>query len=168
MKITREDGTVIVLTELELETIRTGLPQKEQPKPSYKRERAKRGDRYYFIDKWGGITFMFDDRGAMCNWNFNSGNYSITREGIEFYIDKTLFNQKLKDRIAELNKGEAATLKNGCSLSLGAHTNEVDSDDFSEILETNIEYAFVSQNIGSQLIKEFGQEDLKKYYFGIK
>lgn len=78
----------------------------EEVKPkSYKRWRAEKWGRYYYIDTFEEICLSKDDLYETDNHLYTSGNYYQTEEEAIFARDRQLFITKVNDRILELNEG---------------------------------------------------------------
>lgn len=74
---------------------------KEIEKPKYKRWRAEKGEKYYFLSDLGEILSANDCRDKSDNFLYNTDNYFKTEEGAEEYRKKLLYRQQYIDYIGE-------------------------------------------------------------------
>ena len=70
---------------------------KEIEKPKYKRWRAEKGGKYYFLSDLGEILFATDYRDKSDNFLYNTDNYFKTEEEAEFRRQQLLYLQQYKD-----------------------------------------------------------------------
>jgi len=177
MKITRNilgSDVEIELTEEEVTLAAMDSPFKfvsgalDKTKPSYKRWRAEEDSCYYFINIAGSLLEVVDEHRADDNYLHASGNYFKTQEEAENHQSKTLFIQKYKDRIRELNEGWVqawSCTSQKYQLVFCSDVKEIEITSYSTEQYLESGYYFKSEAIGSQLIIEFTQEDLIKYLY---
>ena len=74
---------------------------KEIKKPKYKRWRAEKGGKYYFLDSSCSVVYMVDYYIEFDRKRYEVGNYFKTEEGAEFRKKQLLYLQQYKDFIGE-------------------------------------------------------------------
>lgn len=74
---------------------------KEIEKPKYKRWRAEKGEKYYFLSDLGEILSAIDCRDKSDNFRYETGNYSETKEVLEEKKKKLLYRQQYIDFIGD-------------------------------------------------------------------
>lgn len=74
---------------------------KEIEKPKYKRWRAEKGGKYYFLSDLGEILSAIDCRDKSDNFLYNTDNYFKTEEGAEFRKKQLLYLQQYKDYLGD-------------------------------------------------------------------
>jgi len=172
MKIKREDGSILILSEDEIKKIVfafNGIQVTEQPKQSYKRWIAAVDEKYWHYNSYSDEITELVEEGELSDLNFhNAGNYFKTKEEAEHHRDKILFTQKYKDAIREKNEGWVPdwsdTAEHKYYLFYNQDINKVIST--SSAISQAVESDFVFKcGTGGQLLKEFTQEDLIKYLY---
>lgn len=69
----------------------------EEIPEEYKRQRAKLGEKYYYVDDLGRIFENFDYRSPEDNYHYNTSNYSIAEEGSRAYKNKLIAQRIITD-----------------------------------------------------------------------
>lgn len=70
-------------------------------KPKYKRWRADKGEKYYFLSDLGEILSAIDCRDKSDNFLYNTNNYFKTEKGAEFRKKQLLYLQQYKEFIGK-------------------------------------------------------------------
>lgn len=74
---------------------------KEIEKPKYKRWRAEKGEKYYFLSDVGEILSANDCRDKSDNFLYSIGNYFKTKEETEFRGQQLLYLQQYRDFLGD-------------------------------------------------------------------
>lgn len=139
-------------------------------KPKYKRWRAEKNEKYYFLSDLGEILSVIDFRDKMDNFRYDSGNYGETKKALEEYKKKLLYQQQYKDFIGE----DLVTKENWKNKYLNkfyAYYNYYDNIiDFyydCQIKRCGGIYSKSKQKI-LDFIKEIGEDNFKKYILEVE
>lgn len=139
-------------------------------KTNKRRWRGKRNDTYYYFS---GSYRLFDTVESEDNYddnNYQFGNYFKTKEEAEFARKKRLIYQQLKDYALEHNTKEIDwdnySLSKFC-IAYDYHDNDLFIDAMQIVKYPNAVY-FTSEKIAENAIGEIGEDNIKKYLFGVK
>lgn len=142
---------------------------KKGNKSPKKRWRAKRREKYYFIDSTGCIDSLKETNHAVDEHLYKVGNYFKTSEEAKFELNKRLVYQELKDYALEHNESEI-DWKNS-----DQEKWVIFCDYQSKCLVYRDRYAcsdlgqiyFSSCEIAREAVKAIGEDRIKKYLFNI-
>ena len=143
---------------------------KEIEKPKYKRWRADKGEKYYFLSDLGEILSAIDCRDKSDNFLYNTDNYFKTEEGVEFCKKQLLYIQQYKDFLGEDLVTED-DWKDNDILKYYAYydydSNIVDIDGGIYFKFQGTIYSKSKEKI-EKFIKEIGEDNFKKYILEVK
>lgn len=143
---------------------------KEIEKPKYKRWRAEKGEKYYFLSDLGEILSANDCRDKSDNFLYNTDNYFKTEEGAEEYRKKLLYRQQYIDYIGEdlVTKDD---WKDNDILKYYAYydydSNIVDIDGGIYFKFQGTIYSKSKEKI-ENFIEEIGEDNFKKYILEVE
>lgn len=143
-------------------------------KANKKRERLKM---YCCIGNDGGIVYQNDhyfnnndnDDIQYNEFHYRFGNYFKTKEEAEFAMKKQFIYQQLKDYALEHNTGEidwTNSYLNKFCIAYDYQNNNLFIDIMRTIKYPNTVY-FTSEEIAIAAVKEVGEDNIKKYLFGV-
>lgn len=139
-------------------------------KTNKKRWRGKKNDTYYYFSRGCRLFDTVESEENYDDNNYQFGNYFKTKEEAEFARKKRLIYQQLKD------------------YALGHNTEEIDWNNLSQFrwfikYDNNCEIIrycwtrflncmnqiyFTSEEIARAAVEEIGEDNIKKYLFGVK
>ena len=143
---------------------------KEIEKPKYKRWRAEKGEKYYFLSDLGEILSAIDCRDKSDNFRYETGNYSETKEVLEEKKKKLLYRQQYKDYLGE----DLVTEDDWKKPSLGKHATCIDNYCNGLTLTTNnyLKIQGVIYSNSREKIENFinliGEDNFKKYILEVE
>jgi hypothetical protein len=134
------------------------IAKMEEPK-TVKRWRNFHDDDYYYLCDYGHIENCEQSLDGVDDHRYNIGNYFETEEEAEAYRDKLIKIQAIKDRIAELNGGWEPKFKcNNPNYAFYMYGENIHIEGW-EFAQNSPKWSyFKSQEIGEQLMKEFGDD----------
>lgn len=134
-------------------------------KTSRKRERL---ETYYFISDEGAICCKCA-LGAVDEIRYKLGNYFETKEEAEFAKKKQLIYQKLKDYALEHNTEEIDWDNYNQLKWIIRYEKDYKEIRYSWITDTFYinQIYFTSEKIARDAVKEIGEDNIKKYLFGV-
>lgn len=91
----------LILNNKEYEVEVSEEQVKEIEKPKYKRWRAEKGGKYYFLDGSCSVVYMVDYYIESDRKRYEVGNYFKTKEEAEFRRQQLLYLQQYRDFIGE-------------------------------------------------------------------
>lgn len=124
---------------------------------------------YYHITPCGDVTYSFD---SMCLYDeqcYKFGNYFKTKEEAEFARKKRLIYQQLKDYALGHNTEEIDLNNNIQYKWFMRYDNECKKMKYcwmTSSLHMHQIY-FTSEEIAKDAVKEVGEDNIKKYLFGV-
>ena len=134
-----------------------------------KRWRGKKNDTYYSITGNGYSVDTVECETAYDDTHYQFGNYFKTLDEAKFAREKQYVYQKLKDYALEHNTKEIDwdnySLSKFC-IAYDYHDNDLFIDDMQTVKYPNTVY-FTSEKIAENAIKEIGEDNIKKYLFGV-
>lgn len=135
-------------------------------KTNKKRERL---ETYYFISDKGAICCK-SALGAVNEIRYRLGNYFQTKEEAEFAREKQLIYQKLKDYALEHNTEEIDWNNfNQFKWFIKYDNNcEIIRYCWTRFLNCMNQIYFTSEEIARAAVEEIGEDNIKKYLFGVK
>lgn len=143
---------------------------KEIEKPKYKRWRAEKGGKYYFLDSSCSVVYMVDYYIEFDRKRYEVGNYFKTKEEAEFRRQQLLYLQQYKDYLGE----DLVTEDDWKKPSLGKHATCIDNYCNGLTLTTNnylkiqgVIYSNSKEKI-EKFIKEIGEDNFKKYILEVE
>lgn len=160
------------LTKEEQEQFKALVEKANKPKSKvWKPEENK--DWYYFLTPAYGekcINYCFFSGGAFDKTNYIIGNCFRTKEEAEFAQERLKVIAEMKRYIAEHDDVELDWDNDSCPkyYLLFDHITDfvhVDYDVSSQITEKSL--CASSREIMNSMIKEIGEDRIKKYYFGV-
>lgn len=125
---------------------------------------------YYYITPCGDVTYSFD---SMCLYDeqcYKLGNYFQTKEEAEFARKKQCIYQKLKDYALEHNTEEIDLNNNIQHKWFMRYDNVCKKMGYfcmTSLLHMHQIY-FTSEKIARAAVKEIGEDNIKKYLFGVE
>lgn len=135
-------------------------------KTNKKRERL---ETYYFISDKGAICCKCA-LGAVNEIRYRLGNYFQTKEEVEFAREKQLIYQQLADYALEHNT-EEIDWNNPCQqkwlIRYVKCYKEIGYSWATDTIYMNQIY-FSSEKIARDAVEEIGEDNIKKYLFGVK
>lgn len=142
---------------------------KKGNKSNKKRWRGKWGDVYYAITSEGHLVDDTETEGFNDKQSYRFGNYFKTKEEAEFAREKQFIYQQLKDYALEHNTEEI----DGNNLNQFKWFIRYDNK-YKRIIycwtrhsiDINQIY-FTSEEIARAAVKEVGEDNIKKYLFGV-
>lgn len=160
----------LILNNKEYEVEVSEEQVKEIEKPKYKRWRAEKGEKYYFLSDLGEIFSSIDCRDKSDNFRYETGNYSETKEVLEEKKKKLLYRQQYKDYLGE----DLVTEDDWKKPSLGKHATCIDNYCNGLTLTTNnyLKIQGVIYSNSREKIKNFinliGEDNFKKYILEVE
>lgn len=143
---------------------------KEIEKPKYKRWRAEKGGKYYFLDSSCSVVYMVDYYIEFDRKRYEVGNYFKTKEEAEFRRQQLLYLQQYKDYLGEDLVTED-DWKDNDILKYYAYydydSNIVDIDGGIYFKFQGTIYSKSKQKI-KDFIKEIGEDNFKKYILEVE
>lgn len=139
-------------------------------KTNKKRWRSKENNKYYALTASGTPMLKFDDRRNRDEQCYKLGNYFKTAKEADFARQKHLIYLQLKDYALEHNTEEIDwenySLSKFC-IAYDYHDSDLFIDDMQTVKYPNTVY-FTSEKIAENAIKEIGEDNIKKYLFGVE
>ena len=135
-------------------------------KTNKKRERL---ETYYFISDEGAICWEHT-LGTVNEIRYRLGNYFKTKEEAEFARKKQLIYQKLKDYALEHNTEEIDWINYNQTKWIIGYNNDYKKIRYywiTSLIHINQIY-FTSEKIARDAVEEIGEDNIKKYLFGVK
>jgi hypothetical protein len=122
-----------------------------------RRRRVAGGVTYYSID-WNGVNASTEVGDKIDQARFDEGNYFLTKVGAKEELKKRHIVTKVKDRIFELNDGWKCDWRN---IDQDKYTFEISEKTliiscYSNLKDKSDKLYFSSEDIGEQLLQEFG------------
>lgn len=160
----------LILNNKEYEVEISEEQVKEIEKPKYKRWRAEKGEKYYFLSDLGEILSAIDCRDKSDNFRYETGNYSETKEVLEEKKKKLLYRQQYKDYLGE----DLVTEDDWKKPSLGKHATCIDNYCNGLTLTTNnyLKIQGVIYSNSREKIENFinliGEDNFKKYILEVE
>lgn len=134
-----------------------------------KRWRGKKNDTYYYITGDGCSVDTAESETAFDDTHYQFGNYFKTLDEAKFAREKQYVYQKLKDYALEHNTKEIDwdnySLSKFC-IAYDYHDNDLFIDAMQIVKYPNAVY-FTSEKIAENAIGEIGEDNIKKYLFGV-
>lgn len=138
-------------------------------KGNKKNKKRERLETYYFIGDKGAICCEHT-LGNVNEIRYRLGNYFETKEEAEFARKKQLIYQQLKDYALGHNT-EVIDWNNPnqkkCLISYTRYDNELFITSRQKVEYPNTVY-FTSEKIAENAIKVIGEDNIKKYLFGVE
>ena len=129
------------------------------------RWKPERGEEYYAICAEGDYEKLENTNHCVDKYNIAVGHCFKTKEEANEYAKKLIFNQKVLDRIAELNEGWEPDWDNKENkFSLYVNNGCLMVEYWGKIKNTSDKKHFKSRQIGEQIIKEFDNDKLIKFF----
>lgn len=138
-------------------------------KTNKKRWRSKENDKYYTLTSSGEPMLELDDRRNSDEQCYKLGNYFNTRKEAEFARNKQLIYQQLKDYALEHNTEEIDLDNNIQHKWFMRYDNVCKKMKYywmTSLLHMHQIY-FTSEEIARAAVKEVGEDNIKKYLFGV-
>ena len=132
-------------------------------------KKRERHETYYFISDKGAICCKCA-LGAVNEIRYRLGNYFQTKEEAEFAREKQLIYQKLKDYALEHNTEEIDWINyNQTKWIIGCNNDykKIRYYWITSLIHINQIY-FTSEKIARDAVEEIGEDNIKKYLFGVK
>ena len=143
---------------------------KEIKKPKYKRWRAEKGEKYFYIGGSGNVYYQTECHDEYDDVFYAIGNYFKTEEGAEFRRQQLLYLQQYKDYLGE----DLVTEDDWKKPSLGKHAACIDNYCNGLTITTNnylriqgVIYSNSKEKI-EKFIKEIGEDNFKKYILEVE
>lgn len=160
----------LILNNKEYEVEVSEEQVKEIEKPKYKRWRAEKGEKYYFLSDLGEILSANDCRDKTDNFLYNTDNYFKTEEGAEEYRKKLLYRQQYLDYIGE-DIPKKDDWKNKYFYKFYAYysyyDNKIEFYYDCQIKRCGVIYSKSKEKI-EKFIKEIGEDNFKKYILEVE
>lgn len=139
-------------------------------KTNKKRWRGKWGDVYYAITSEGHLVDDTETEGFNDKQSYRFGNYFKTKEEAEFAREKQFIYQQLKDYALEHNTEEIDGNNYNQPKWIIRYYREHKEIIYSWITDTIYinQIYFTSEEIARDAVEEIGEDNIKKYLFGIK
>lgn len=156
------------LTNEERETL-LKLVEKGNKSPK-KRWRAGDEENYYSITGDGVTIEVVEEEDAYDSNRYQLGNYFKTKEEAEFARKKQLIYQKLKDYALEHNTEEIDWINYNQTKWIIGYNNDYKKIRYywiTSLIHINQIY-FTSEKIARDAVEEIGEDNIKKYLFGVK
>lgn len=163
----------LILNDKEYEIEISEEQIKEIKKPKYKRWRAEEGEEYYFLSDLGEILSAIDCRDKSDTFLYNTDNYFKTVEEAEFRIRKLLAIQEYEDFLAN----DLVTDEDWKNPNILKYKAYFDFDPLRGLgIRTSADclmkyqgaiYSKSKEKI-EKFIKEFGEDNFKKYILEVK
>lgn len=138
-------------------------------KTNKKRWRSKRNNKYYSISNCGDLISDIEYGCGFDESSYQLGNYFKTEKEAELARDKQLIYQQLKDYALEYNIDEVDWnnyQQEKWYISFNAYSQEITIN--STQYGKNIgQVYFTSEEIARAAVKEVGEDNIKKYLFGV-
>lgn len=142
----------------------------EIEKPKYKRWRAEMDNGYYYLDDFGDVQCVEDQRVDIDDFRYNIGNYGKTEWKLEEKKKKLLYQQQYKDFIGE----DLVTNEDWKDDNILKYCASYDHDDNTVFISCNT-YIKSQGTIFSkskekiqEFIKKIGEENFKKYILEVE
>ena len=142
---------------------------KKGNKSNKKRWRSKENDKYYTLTASGEPMLELDDRRNSDGQCYKLGNYFNTRKEAEFARNKQLIYQQLKDYALEHTTEEFDWTNPNQFKWFIRYDNK-----YKRIIYTWTRYSidlnqiyFTSEKIARDAVEEVGEDNIKKYLFGV-
>lgn len=146
---------------------------KEIEKPKYKRWRAEKGEGYFYISSDGTIYKNKEFEDFIDNFLYNTDNYFKTEEGAEFRKQQALYLQQYKDYLGD----DLVTEDDWKNPNIFKYKAYFDFDPLRGLgIRTSADclmkyqgaiYSKSKEKI-EKFIKEFGEDNFKKYILEVK
>lgn len=143
---------------------------KEIKKPKYKRWRAEKGEKYFYIGGSGNVYYQTECHDEYDDFFYAIGNYFKTEEEAEFRRQQLLYLQQYKDYLGE----DLVTEDDWKKPSLEKHAACIDNYCNGLTLTTNnylkiqgVIYSNSKEKI-EKFIKEIGEDNFKKYILEVE
>lgn len=138
----------------------------EKEERNKKRWRAEIGGDYWYIDAFGAIYAVTDERNSANDYHYNIGNYFKTAEQAEEYKKKLLLQQAYKDWCAyDYNLDEP--MEGHLYAYWNAVSGAIEIDDVYCVKLQGTIYAENVKRI-REFINKIGEEDFKKYILEVE
>lgn len=142
---------------------------KKGNKTNKKRWRSKRNNKYYSISNCGDLISDIEYGSTYDERCYQFGNYFKTEEEVEFARTKQFIYQQLKDYALEHNT-QAIDLNNPNQpkwfIRYETNCKEIKYYWMTSLLHMHQIY-FTSEEIARAAVKEVGEDNIKKYLFGV-
>lgn len=143
---------------------------KEIEKPKYKRWRAEKGGKYYFLDSSCSVVYMVDYYIEFDRKRYEVGNYFKTKEEAEFRRQQLLYLQQYKDYlgddlVTEEDWKDNDILKYYAYYDYDSNIVDIDGGIYFKFQGTI--YSKSKEKI-EKFIKEFGEDNFKKYILEVE
>lgn len=138
-------------------------------KTNKKRWRSKRNNKYYSISNCGDLISDIEYGCGFDESSYRLGNYFKPEKEAEFARNKQLIYQQLKDYALEHNT-EAIDWKNPKQAKwLIKYDNELETITYFWVASMFYMHQiyFTSEEIAIAAVKEVGEDNIKKYLFGV-
>ena len=146
------------------------IRSKTNLEPIEKRWRGKQDDVYYTVASEGHIVEDIEVESAYDEQCYQFGNYFKTEEEANFAREKHFTYQRLSDYALEHNTKEIDwenySLSKFC-IAYDYHNSDLFIDDMQTVKYPNTVY-FTSEKIARDAVEEIGEDNIKKYLFGVK
>lgn len=154
------------LTNIERKTLLKLV--KKGNKTNKKRWRSKENDKYYTLTSSGEPMLELDDRRNSDEQCYKLGNYFNTRKEAEFARDKQLIYQQLKDYALEHNEVIDWNDPKQTIWFIAYDNTYKTITYFFARSELYIDPVyFTSERIARAAVEEVGEDNIKKYLFGV-
>lgn len=138
-------------------------------KTNKKRWRSKRNNKYYSISNCGDLISDIEYGSAYDERCYQFGNYFKTEKEVEFARNKQLIYQQLKDYALNHNTEEIDLNNNIQHKWFMRYDNVCKKMRYycmTSLLHMHQIY-FTSEKIARAAVKEVGEDNIKKYLFGV-
>lgn len=137
-------------------------------KTNKKRWRSKRNNKYYSISNCGDLISDIEYGSTYDERCYQFGNYFKTEEEVEFARTKQLIYQQLKDYALEHNTEEIDWNNlNQFKWFIRYNSPRRISYCWTRFLIDINQIYFASEEIARAAVKEVGEDNIKKYLFGV-
>ena len=160
----------LILNNKEYEVEVSEEQVKEIEKPKYKRWRAEKGEKYYFLDSSCSVVYMVDSYIESDQKRYEVGNYFKTEEEAEFRGQQLLYLQQYKDYLGydlvTKDDWENIGRLKFCAL-YNYETKEIEIYWYCEQKFQGTIYSKSKEKI-ENFIEEIGEDNFKKYILEVE